>query len=104
MTYIKCKWNHTHPDDPILLYSELDDERRESRKIEIFRDGKKGFADSDTEFGGSSLGLEPVPPLNEIAADYQFEPEVITKAEFELVWSEATQRARMSDGYGHYRS
>jgi hypothetical protein len=93
MTYFKCKWNHAHADEPVLLYSELDDERWETRTVEIFRDGKMGLADRDTEFGGSGLGLEPIPPLTEIAADPQFEPEAITKAEFELVWSEATHRA-----------
>jgi len=93
MTYLKCKWKHDNPDHPILLYSELDEERWETRKVEIFRNGKLGFADRDTEFGGSGLGLEPVPPLTAIAADPEFEPEAITKAEFELVWSAAVESA-----------
>jgi hypothetical protein len=95
MTYFKCKWNHAQGDEPVLLYSELDEERWETRKVEIFRDGKMGFANRHTEFGGSRLGLEPLPPLTVIAADSEFEPETITQAEFESVWTAATQRERM---------
>lgn len=57
MTYFKCKWNHAHGDEPVLMYSELDEERWETRKVEIFRDGKMGFANRETESGGSRLGL-----------------------------------------------
>jgi len=45
MTYFKCKWNHTFPDEPIMLHSELDDQRWERRKVETFRDGRMGYAD-----------------------------------------------------------
>jgi hypothetical protein len=93
MTSLKCKWKHDNPDQPILLYSELDEERWETRTVEIFRNGKLGFADRDTEFGGSWLGLEPVPPLTVIAADPEFEPEAITKAGLESVWSAAIESA-----------
>jgi len=61
MTYLKCSWNHSFPDAPITLYSELDDQRWELRKVEVFRDGTMGYADRSKEVGGSMLGLEPVP-------------------------------------------
>jgi hypothetical protein len=93
MTYFKCKWNHTFPDEPIMLYSELDDQRWEVRKVEVFRDGRMGFADGEREFGGSGLGLVPTPPLAEIAADPEFEPVEIAQLEFESVWSEAIAHA-----------
>jgi len=93
MTYFKCKWNHTFPDGPILLYSELDDQRWELRKVEVFRDGRMGYADAEKEFGGSGLGLEPTPSLADIAANSEFEPVEITRQEFESVWSEAIAHA-----------
>jgi len=43
MTYLKVKWIHSHPDAPVLLYSELDRERWEVRKVEVFRDGSLGL-------------------------------------------------------------
>jgi hypothetical protein len=33
MSYLKVKWNRSFPDEPMLLYSELDRERWEVRKV-----------------------------------------------------------------------
>jgi hypothetical protein len=89
MTYLKCKWIHSSPEYPILLYSELDENRWETRKVEIFRDQRIGFAGDGIESADTQLGAMPVPPLEEIARDPQFEPVEITKAEFERVWAKA---------------
>jgi hypothetical protein len=89
MKYIKVKWVHFHPDEPTLLYSELDDARWEIRKVEIFPDGRIGYASSieATSATKTRLSIEPLPPFDEIAADPQFQPVEITKDEFEAVWS-----------------
>lgn len=87
--YIKVKWVHSHPDEPILLYSELDKDRWEIRQVEVFANGRIGFA-STTEATPSirtRLSIEPLPTLTEIGADRQFQPAEITKDEFEQVWS-----------------
>jgi hypothetical protein len=89
MTHIRCKWIHSLADEPITLYSELDDLRWELRKVEVFRDGKMGYADDGKSFGGAALSLEPLPPLAEIAIDPQFEPVEITRLEFESIWNKA---------------
>ena len=87
MNYIKVKWNHSLPGEPVWLYSELDAERWETRKVEVFADGSRGYA-SATESGGETrLGEAPIPPLIKISYDPQFEPVEITKEEFEEVWS-----------------
>jgi hypothetical protein len=75
-----------------LLVSELDDHRWETRKVEIFADGSKGHAMKGQESGGTRLGLVPLPPLDEIAADPQFLPEEITEEEFEAVWRTRLER------------
>jgi hypothetical protein len=36
MKYIRVKWIHSLPNEPITLFSELDDDRYEVRKLEIF--------------------------------------------------------------------
>jgi len=87
MEYIRVRWLHDNPKEPIWLVSELDDQRWEIRKVEIFPDGSKGYAASEVEHGGTFLGLEPFPPLHQIAADPQFVPERITRAEFEAIWN-----------------
>jgi hypothetical protein len=88
MQYIKVKWIHSHADYPVLLYSELDKDRHECRKVEFYADGRIGFASTTetTHLTSISLGVAPVPTLDEIAADAQFQPVEITKNEFEEVW------------------
>lgn len=87
MKYIRVKWNHKHHDEPVLLYSELDTERWEKRKVEVFRDGRCGYASASESGGSTRLGEEPIPALTEIASDPQFEPVEITQQEFEEVWA-----------------
>jgi hypothetical protein len=88
MNYIRVKWLHSFEDEPVFMYSELDDERWEIRKVEIFADGRRGFASAFESAGGSGLSKEPLPSIEEIASDQQFEPVAITKDEFESVWAE----------------
>ena len=87
MSYIKVTWDHRLPDEPVILYSELDHERLETRKVEIFADGSYGYASATESGGGTRLGEAPIPPLMTIARDEQFDPVEITKEEFEEVWS-----------------
>lgn len=63
MQYIKVLWKHDFPDDPVWHYSELDEDRWETRKVEIFAEGTKGFADQIEECGLSQLSVEPIPSL-----------------------------------------
>jgi hypothetical protein len=71
MEYIKVKWLHSHPDEPVLLYSELDDNRWETRKVEVFADGSIGFASAteDTSSTNTKLSIVPIPTVEEIASD-----------------------------------
>lgn len=70
-----------------MLYSELDDSRMETRKIEIWTDGKIGFSDSSESTASTKLGEAVVPPISEISKDPQFQPIEISKEEFEEVWA-----------------
>ncbi|MGY4397671.1 hypothetical protein ACVWZA_002868 [Sphingomonas sp. UYAg733] len=92
MKYIKVKWMHTSPDDPVMLYSELNPELWEERKVEVYADGRADFADSEEHSGSTKLGIEPFPTMEEIATDPQFEPVAISAAEFESVWEQAKAR------------
>lgn len=86
MNYIKVKWIHNSSMDPIMIYSELDSERWEKRKVEVFHGGRYGYADIHKSFGSTRLGKESIPELDEIASDPQFEPAEITEEEFEEMW------------------
>ncbi|WP_441279496.1 DUF6881 domain-containing protein [Tardiphaga sp. 172_B4_N1_3] len=89
MKYLKVKWEHSFEDQPVLLYSELDHELREIRKVEYYADGRMDFADREGSSGHTRLSVEPLPSLEAIAAQAEFEPMIIPAAEFETVWAQA---------------
>ena len=89
MKYIRVYWRQANPNYPTVLYSELDDARWELRKVEVFGDGRYQYASQTASQGCTRLGIEPVPAIEEIAADPQFEPIEITRREFEEIWLKA---------------
>jgi hypothetical protein len=91
--YLRVRWKHERPDMPIDLYSELDEERWEVRKVEVFRDGRLSYAEGRSATGDTRLGEVPVPALEQIAADPEFEPSAISRVEFDAIW----ERAAYSD-------
>lgn len=88
MKYMMVKWLHDFEDEPVLLYSEMDEERNELRKIEIYENGKVGYADERIEVGDARLSKVPLPELKEIALDEEFIPSEIKMEEFEKMWKE----------------
>jgi hypothetical protein len=94
MKYLAVKWKHSFVDEPVLLYSELDEQRWECRKVEVFADGHGDYADADKSTGSTQLGLVPVPELSEIAEDEEFEPMEITSDEFEKVWEQCVAASK----------
>jgi hypothetical protein len=89
MTYIAVQWHHSNSEYPVEMYSELDIDRNETRKVEIFADGRLRYAGAASQTGDTMLSLEPIPPLNEIASDPQFTPRVISQSEFDSAWHAA---------------
>jgi hypothetical protein len=85
--YLKVTWIHDFPNEPILLWSELDSDRYEIRKVEIFADGRAEWASEQSAAGGSILGELPVPSAEEIASDPQFLAQETIAEEFENAWS-----------------
>ena len=48
MLYYKTIWNHTNDYDPIVMYSAIDEERYETKRLDIFRDGHVAYFDTRT--------------------------------------------------------
>jgi hypothetical protein len=86
MRYLYVKWVHKNSGDPVHLYSEIGDDSYETRRVELWADGRKGFADAHEEKGGTALSSMPVPSLKEIAAQPGYEPKTITAEEFQRIW------------------
>ena len=88
LEYIKVKWLHELPDEPVLLVSELDCDRMELRKVEVYRDGRSDAAHADMATGSTKLSIEPIPSSDEIQSDDQFVVELISATEFEALWEQ----------------
>jgi hypothetical protein len=88
MKYFRCEWLHSDPDYPVVLYSEIDDERWETRKVDIYADGRRGFASQTEQSGHTQLGIESVPSFEEINSDPEFKLVEIERTEFEQVWAQ----------------
>ena len=86
MTYIKVHWIHKNQDEPIELYSELDEDRYEVRKVEIFVNNTVGYVTNNYSYGETFLGECPIPSLESINSNPEFKAKNITKEEFFAIW------------------
>ena len=91
-SYLYSKWKDSPAGCPVEFYSELDDFRYETRKVEVFKDGKLGFASSAVASDDTQLGIVPVPPMSEIISQTEFESREISQREFEDKWQAATKK------------
>lgn len=88
MEYFTVHWYHMlGNDEPRTFYVEIDDDRFETRKVEIYDDGSFGMAGNDFAFGGTELGDQETPLIEEINGDTEFSASIITPGEFEAVWA-----------------
>ena len=90
MTYLKVVWKHDFLEEPTELFSELDEERYETRKVERFRNGLLQFAGPQGASGDTWLGETPIPPAEKIAQDPVFLVCPLTSDEFEQLYQSAT--------------
>ncbi|WP_290062565.1 DUF6881 domain-containing protein [Amycolatopsis solani] len=91
MDYLHVHWQHDAPDAPADIYSELDDDRWEVRKVEVFPDGTHHYADDWKSTGKTGLSEVPLPPFEDLAAQRALTPTEIDEAEFERRWQAATE-------------
>ena len=89
MKYIRVKWSHAHPHEPVWLYTELNDSRSEVRKVHVFPDGHAEWADNDHEIGSTRLSETPIPSVDQINTQAEFQAIEIPKDEFGRVWTGA---------------
>lgn len=89
MIYYKWRWYHDFGYDPVLFYVELDDERWNTKILEIYKDRRQYHADERHEHG-TFLGKEPYLSVEEINDMEEFFIEEITYDEFKMVWDKRT--------------
>jgi hypothetical protein len=81
---------------PVDVYSELDDDRWEVRKVEVFADGRLQYSDgphSPFRPGLTITGVSevPIPPVDENVPEEGLTPSVIGRDTFEDMWERALQ-------------
>jgi hypothetical protein len=88
--YVRVDWHHEHADEPVVLYSEIDPEGWEMRKVDAYADGRLDFADALHEVGTTWLSDQPqVLSVEEIDALPEFSAVEISRDDFEMVWHQA---------------
>lgn len=89
MRYQRVRWYQGSREHPVLLYSEIDDDGWEVRRVDEYTSGHRDVASANIETGHTFLAEDRVPSLDEINEDPQFEGVTITAQEFEAVWADA---------------
>lgn len=96
MRYVKIEWIHPYDDEPSTIFIELAEDHYEERRIELFPNGKKGYATKDIEVNGTFLGETSFPSvktfneLNEqdslVVNDEKIIATEISKVDFSQLW------------------
>lgn len=89
MRYVKVAWIHEFPDEPVLYFSELGEGGYETRRVQVYRDGRIEWADEVFETATVGLAEIPFPSVGEISSREGFTAEEISSEEFDRAWSEA---------------
>ena len=83
MLYYKTIWNHRNDCDPIIMYSEIDEERYETKRLDIYYNGHVAYFDNRTPL---ELGEAPYPSdFDAINATGQFDVSEISVIDFENI-------------------
>ena len=88
MKYIDVKWLQNNSAYPIRLVSELNSDGYETRKIEFFYSGRVGYASESAAHGGTQLGKEPIPSVQHINSQGEFEAKETDVGVFEALWKQ----------------
>lgn len=96
-TYLKVRWIHEIENAPVLLLSELGADRFETRKVEVFADGRLGFASTTVRSQDTRLSDTALPSERDIAADPQFQIEGTSQGEFAEYWERSREGSASPD-------
>lgn len=94
MDYVLVEWEHDLDDEPYLVYSELDGSRRETRRVEFFRNGIC-FSYGAERGNEGALAKEPFPEdLRQITGgeDGECAARAIPRQLFQEIWYQAQER------------
>ena len=97
MKYVLAEWEHSLEAAPYLIYSELDGSRRETRRVEFYRNGIT-FSYGGERGNEGALAQEPFPedlrdlPPPEGEGEGDFSAHEISPGLFYEIWNQAQER------------
>ncbi|HEX9338081.1 MAG TPA: hypothetical protein VF892_19445 [Pseudonocardiaceae bacterium] len=89
MKYLHVKWRHDLPHQPTDIYTEVDDDRWEARKVEVFADGRIQYSDGVDSTGNTDLSDVRSPLPGEAPDNDVLTTTAIDEAAFEHMWNQA---------------
>ena len=95
MRYLLAEWTHQEEDEPYLIYSEMDEERRETRRVEFYRNGST-FSYGGERGNEGALRREPFPEdlrdLRPETGEGDYTAREISPGLFYAIWNQAQER------------
>ena len=95
MQYVLVEWEHDLDDEPYMIYSELDESRREVRRVEFYRNGIC-FSYGGERGNEGALNPDPFPEdlreLNREDEDGVCRAQSIPPGLFYEIWNQAQER------------
>ena len=92
--YILSEWRSDDPEDPFIVFVQIDSERYLERIINVFRDGR---VEIESLWEEDPINISPpVPELQFINDQDEFTACYTSASLFETTWKEATDTRRLS--------
>ncbi len=93
MRYLLAEWTHQEEDEPYLIYSEMDEERRETRRVEFYRNGIT-FSYGGERGNEGALRQQPFPEdLRDLhTPEGELSAREISPGLFYEIWNQAQER------------
>lgn len=96
MTYVLIEQDVDEDDEPTLIYSQLDESRREVRRVEFYRNGLS-FAYGGERGHEEALAPKPFPEdLRALNRPGEVSAHTITAEVFHAIWNQAQE---LPDGF-----
>ena len=99
MWHVKVEWLNPSNEEPTWMYSEVDDDNNEIRKVYLHADGVIELAGYGLDIG-TELAYESMPSLNELKLEAGFLSEAISEKEFNVQWEKAISNHKVFDDAG----
>ncbi|MCE9634226.1 MAG: hypothetical protein K8T90_00845 [Planctomycetes bacterium] len=90
MFWIASRWLTARDDEPAHSFYEMDDDRFEVRRVEVYQDGSRRRYTARGLHELEPIEVMPIPSLEEINSQPDFEARTTSAEEFESEWTQGS--------------